>query len=122
MKTIKYLAEVTEKDIEKAYQQTRTRWVRISKVKTYDKVKDILQGTHCGFCLLDTKVNAGTCFGNKCPINDTKTGCCKAWRAICKPLKSITIKQSETVALVERMDAFDIPALMKTINNAIKLK
>ena len=114
---------VTKKMIEEAVEQTRERWVPISEASGLGAVHRAM-GNSCGFCTLSNIVQRQTgtfrgCILGTCPIQDETDGCCAAWEAY-DERKSMTTIRKEAKKLLARMDDFDIPEIVRTINKAIK--
>lgn len=113
---------ITHDEIEQAVRLTRDRYVKVGETKTIKEIDNAFQESSCGFCALSYD---DSCFNGSCPINniddedkDTST-CCTEYMWV-SGSNDITKVHEAAHYLIKRMEAFDIPKIVREINKAIK--
>lgn len=125
MKEGKMPFEVTKEMVIKAIEETKKRWLPVSKARSRKQVHEAIDNTGCGFCglsdLINEKVNYNMCDAETCPLIEESTSyCCEAWRAYTHGDLLRVIKR-EAVLLVEKVDSFDPVAIAKKLNMLIEV-
>ncbi len=114
------MKRITGKDIENAIALTRERWSQMAEADNTNDFFSIMTNTYCGFCELSTM---GNCLFRKCPIKEYGVTCCTPFQLYIEFSENnddISKIKEEAGKLIKRMNKFDISAIVRTINKAIK--